>query len=497
MNYCKTIIEKYNNKQALIQSNLSKDNIFPNRNEPLKSLSAKDEAILKATFSLRIAFLNEFEYLFAYCYSKNTFEQTILDLESQGYISSRNDKEYGKHWILTKQALYYIYDNTNSYSEASFPEDKFPTSSKLAYHKCVNSYIANRVFTNMTNALYNKYSSLDKGFRNKYSKEQFLKYVAYDKNSEKKDINTFVATSFDELTDDTLLHQKYKTFVKYFKAHLDEPILLFNFLKDLYASEPFKEVRDNSPYWTTNELNRSCDNILRNHTSSFRRELIASTNIGKETLNKETSLYLCDEFIKQFTIHKRCLLNTKPQGLCESELATLTQNIQDLENGTIELTEKKEPLSSTFAIMLFDHFENDLPQFKESKVTFESLRQEGVLVSNVVTSSEEKPTIKFIIPKPTNEPIAYSYISTRIQKIHMLCWKTLVGTFNYEIQIQTYSQNEQLQTREILKTLCNDFNDIQELRIIDFKNIKVNSAPEKFKERYEVFAYIRPLIMNI
>lgn len=496
MNYCQTIINKYKDKQGLIQSNLTTLNLFPNRNEPLKFLSLKEEAILKATFCIRVAFLNEFEYLFSYCFSKNTFEQTIIKLESQGYITSNTSKEYGKYWILTKQALYYIYDRKNPFNLSSFSEDKFPAASKLAYHKCLNSYICNNVFRNMTYTLYNEYTSLDKAERNKYTKEQFLKYIVYDKRYSKNDMDDFVRMSLNQIEEDETLKLQYREFIKYFKVNIENPTLLFNYLKDLYSSGTFAKYKEQAPEWTLLELNRFTDNALRNHSVKFRAELISQNPLCQTVVTQDNALFVCDEILKQFTIHRRCLLNTKSSNLSNDEQAVLLDNVATLDKGIKELGCKKATLEEQFTLMLFDHFDEETPVYKEATITFESLRQECVVLGDVIDGNNEKPTLRFLIIKPNNELISYSFIAARIAKIHMFCTKTLFGSFNYDIQILVFSNDERLLVQEMLKTLKNEFQAIREYRSVSFNQIQVISNDHRFEERYEVFAAIRPLFMN-
>lgn len=496
MNYCQTIINKYNDKKALVQSNLATLNIFPNRNEPLKFLSLKEEAILKATFCIRVAFLNEFEYLFAYCFSKNTFEQTIINLENQGYLTSNTCKEYGKYWILTKQALYYIYDRKTPFNLSSFSEDKFPAASKLAYHKCLNSYICFDVFREMTYTLYNEYACLDKAERTRYTKEQFLKHIAFDKQSSKNNIDDFVRMSFNQIEENETLKLQYREFIKYFKENIENPILLFNYLKDLYSSNTFVKYKEQSPEWTLLELNRSSNNALRNRIHQFRAELISQNPLCQTVVSQDNALFIYDEILKQFTIHRRCLLNTKPSNLTDDEQAIILDNISALDKGIKELGHKKTSLQERFTLMLFDHFDEDNPIYKETTITFESLRQEGVVLADIVKNNNEKATLHFLIIKPNNELISYSYIAARIAKIHMFCTKTLFGSFDYDIQILVYSNNEQLLVQEMLKTLKNEFQAIREYRSVNINQIQVLSSNHRFEERYEVFTSIRPLFMN-
>ena len=132
MNYADTIIENYKKKLNCIQYNMNATGIFPDRNEPLKILDYGRESVLKVIYRFRVGFLEELTILFSFCYSKQKFETLIVDLENQQYIKSQVSKDYGKYFILTTKALYYIQTDRNiPFDECNISEDKFPNEQKL------------------------------------------------------------------------------------------------------------------------------------------------------------------------------------------------------------------------------------------------------------------------------------------------------------------------------------------------------------------------------
>ncbi len=191
------------------------------------------------------------------------------------------------------------------------------------------------------------------------------------------------------------------------------------------------------------------------------------------------------------------MLNKKIESISNDEIEVIAKNVEELEAAIENYKKQKECLEEKFNTMVFDHFENELPQFKESIITFESLKRENVYVTDVNFIEGEKPTINFAILKPSIENIPYTYIESRLQKIHLLCWKTFCASFNYSIEIVVTSEMEKNLLSEILKTIKSQLCEIQEFRTMDFNNIQVSITLSKFNERYEVFSTIRPLIMNI
>ncbi len=156
MDYSKQVIENYTKKLANIENALKTTPLFPDRSSvtPQSFLDEKMELILKVTFKLRVAFLEEMEFILAFASSKATVEAMVLELEKQDYIKSAVSRDLGKYWVLTPTALYYFYtDRTIPYKSATIPAVSLPSSSNVMPLKCINGIIASRVFDDMTNRL--------------------------------------------------------------------------------------------------------------------------------------------------------------------------------------------------------------------------------------------------------------------------------------------------------------------------------------------------------
>ena len=122
MSYVDEILENMNQKQTNIKRNLGTTELFPIQAVPYKALDRTAELVLKFTFQIKVAFLEEFTFLFAFSLSKSSFESLIIDLEQKGFLQSKVSKEYGKYWVLTKTALYCLYTDKTASSPKPFAE---------------------------------------------------------------------------------------------------------------------------------------------------------------------------------------------------------------------------------------------------------------------------------------------------------------------------------------------------------------------------------------
>ena len=238
MEYRKDELEKIKERTAIINENLGRCGIFPDRNEPTKSLSRIQETILKVTFELRVAFLEPMTFLFSWCISAAVLEKTIIELEKQGYIESRTSKDLGKCWCLTSKALYYITQKQDKpYKANDVPSDNIPKDQKLILYKCINSYYAMRVFETMNFYLWNKFKGLEKSYRVNYSKSQYLVQCEFQKG--KKGYSKREADKFVKANIDTIDMDRYHEFTKYCKDRImEDSLLMHSYLKE-YASVGF------------------------------------------------------------------------------------------------------------------------------------------------------------------------------------------------------------------------------------------------------------------
>lgn len=498
-NYADILIDNYKKKLNLVQTNMNTRGIFPDRTEPLKFLDSGSENILKTIFRLRVCFLEELTILFSFCYSKQKFESLIIDLEEkQGYIQSQTSKDYGKYFILTPKALYYLYtDRTTPYSECNISEDKFPKESKLIMHKCINGIFSEMVFKRLTEAVWSKYQQQDKDFRKLYARKQFLKNFVYDKGAKaykKEEAEAFALSHIHVLNNDTELFERFKRFAAYMKEHPDDEILRFNYLKDFYNS--LRMGREKALDNTMFILNDIFSNIYRDKFFTYRNTLYNLSNKSSK-LKDEFTLFTADEFIRILGITRRSLLNTQKATKSEEELSEILKKIDDLDRKIEQLQRIKANLEEQFEVMVFDKIgANDCALFTPDVITFESLKNLNVYITSCTLNQTGKYCLEFSIVQPTSEEVAISYLFSRIEAIHKFYRNNLL-MFDYRIKIVTYTpkQKELLETK--LATVREDFEMIPEyaMLLLTFDEaIEVVSTKRHFRERYEVFNDIKKYV---
>ena len=493
MNYADTIIENYKKKLNCIQYNMNATGIFPDRNEPLKCLDYGRESVLKAIYRFKVGFLEELNILFAYCYSKQKFETLIVDLENQQYIKSQVSKDYGKYFILTTKALYYIQtDRSIPFNECNISEDKFPNEQKLLFYKSLLGYYCNRVFNRLTEKHWNNYLSLDKNFRRDYAKKQFIKQFVYSQKDKqaysRTEAETFADNFLPALDSDVELNQKYKNFIKYMKNHFNA-MLLFHFLKDYYNELGL--CREQAIESTLTELNNTFNNVYRDRYFTYRKTLFKYSG-NSTSLKSEYELFTVNELLKVLAITKRSLLNTKTSKT-ETELQELTQKIKDIENKTDTLTKIRDVLVQDFEVMVFDKYSiTDIPLFIEATVNLDTLFNMKVYITGCSKTEDEKLCLEFSIVQSSIEEPSTNYIFKRLEALFRF-YRSHLLMFDYKIKLITYTpkQKELLETK--LATVKQDFELLSEYSLLLSKfeeGIEVISTKQHLNERYETFREI-------
>jgi len=493
MNYAKQLIENQKQKQRNITNNLETFGIFVDRNEPLRKLTLGEELILKITYDLRIAFLEEMTFIFSYCYSKGKFEEIIKSLEAQGYIQSKTSRDFGKYWTLTKTALYYIYKSPNNETDDfTFNEDKLPNNtSKLYIPKVINGCFAKEIFFKMTAELWNKYKSEDKCFRRQYAKEQYIKREKFKpkKNSyTKQEEAEFVASYLPKLEDEQEI-LAYKRFVSLVKANLNDDFVKFNFLKEYYNSH--NDGRDKALLKTYQTFKGIFNNIYRSNYHKYRRQLYLMTNKNQK-LNNEYHLFYCNEYLKILGITKKSLLKSSKEKT-EDELAEIFDRSKDLETYLAELEKKKANLEPEFETMLFLRYgARDEAVFEEAVVTLETLRNNNVYIINAFKQENGKFKITFGIFQSSNEELSVGFLFSRIELIFRFYQLALISV-DYEIKIYCYTPADAELIKTKLKTVRESFKELTEysMLLLVFDDIEVISTERHFKERYTVFRELR------
>lgn len=496
--YVTRLFANYKEKLGNIHNNMKARGIFPNRTEPLKVLDFGAETVLKTIFRFRVAFLEELTVLFAYCYSKQAFETLILFLEEQQYIESRVSKEYGKYFIPTKKALYYLYtDKKTPFAESTIAEINFPKESRLIMRKCLCGIFSNRVFTELTQKYWDMYQKQELEVKLTYQKKQFLKQFVYSKTSKsafsKKEAEEFAEAQLPLLKLDEVLWGRYKRFVQYFKEHSHDTELRFHFMRDYYNS--IRKNRDDALSETIACLDAIINNVYSDKTVFFRNELYHLSN-KSEQLQKEFDYSYYGELHRILRITKTSLLNTNQAGKSAEELGEITQHLEELDTGMEWLDEQRSVLKESFEAMVFERFDiNDVAQFTEATITFDSLKEMHVYLTGISQGPSGKPCLEFSVIQPSDEEVGISYLFKRIESVFKFYRQNLL-MFDYRIQVVTHSPKQKEQMEQKLSTVKEDFSLLPEygLLLLAFDDMKVIATKQHLKERYEAFREVQKYI---
>lgn len=494
MEYRKDELEKIKERTAIINENLGRCGIFPDRNEPTKSLSRIQETILKATFELRVAFLEPMTFMFAYCISAAVLEKTIIELEKQGYIESRTSKDLGKCWCLTSKALYYITQKQDKpYKANDIPSDNIPKDTKLILYKCINSYYAMRVFETMNFYLWNKFKGLEKSYRVNYSKSQYLVQCEFQKG--KKGYSKREADKFVKANIDTMDMNRYYEFTKYCKGKIMEDSLLMHSYMKEYASVGFataENSKEGIEHRTPCEivimlLYAHTNGVFRSSYYDYRTKLY-QVSLNSNGVKKDFEHYLYSELSKRLAITRRSIMNSKTEGKTEQQLQNISHRINEITLEQHKCDERVKTLSEDLTFSVFERFsEADFALFGEEIITLEHLRNMNVYLTRIETNEVEKPKVVFAIFPNDMDEMGSEYLFKRLERL-FLFWQSNLCMMQLEVEIVTYGYKEE--TKEKLKGIKAKFCEISktyslfrpmldEIRVIDAKN--------HYKERYEVF----------
>ena len=491
MEYTKQIIQNYKRKANNIQEAMNLEGIFPNRNAPHTVLDPRAELLLKMTFKLRVAFLEEMEFLFAYICTKATLENLVLDLEKQGYIQSTVSRDCGKYWTLTPIALYYFFtDRKIPFRDASISNISLPSSSKLMLYKTINATISSIVFDDITAKLYQEYKTLPKEERQLYQKAQYVEqFILTDtqKKLPRQEKESLVNAYIKEKQIDRTSDERYGRFIRFFKEKATT-IHLFNFLKGYYASSSLKE----QIIPLTRDIFFSIPtNIYQDSQLTFRQQLYKLT-AGSEHILTEMKLFLVEEYLKLFSIAKRSLFNIKPEGKTPEELARVSCNLKDLDETIPKYEALKAELVEKFNVMLYDKMgENDIPLFNEQKVTLESLRTGNVYITDTVKQKNGKYLITFTIFQPSFDELSVAYLFSKMEKIFQFCIRNLL-MIDYRIEVVVYTDKHKELVKGKLPAVRENFSSLSQYALFlpVLSQVEVRSCERHFKERYEVFREI-------
>lgn len=491
--YGNELIKQYQNRQNLIKKNLMTPSIFPDRSNPIKSLAPAEEFLLKATYELRTGFLSDFSFLFAYIYSKQKFESAVLSLEKQGYIKAQTSKDYGKYWVLSSLALYYIEtDQSVGFSNCNLKDCTFPSSNRLAYYKALNGYFCQRVFKQRTKELMARYQKEERDFRIRYQKEQFIKAYLFgssDSAYSKEAANQFVLTIWDEFEQNETLKTKYRGFVRAFKEnekkqYVDHTLLQYAFLKDYFND--LHLGREQSVKETSNLFFKPFQTVFK--SDQFLSRIILYNNLtSNQEIKKELDLFLYEELFANLSMIKRNLTKAVPQT--EEEALLLSDKINSLDKKLTSLEQTIEHYKEGFEVMVFDKFVNEIASFKSCAVTIKSLANlQCHLVGFSPAEQDTRPLLTWAIFQPNAEEFSVSSLFSKIEKIYKFQFHHLQMT-DYEFLIVTHSDSQKKIIETKLEAVKESFEQIGNYGLLLFHldEIKVISTQSKRKERYAIF----------
>lgn len=490
-NYSKELIQKFQQRQNTINKNLLTQNLFPNRANPIQSLAPAEEFFLKATYALRVGFLQEFTFLFAYIYSKQRFEKAVIDLEQQGYIKSQQSKDYGKYWVLTATALYYLTtDQKEEFKTYNLKDDSFPSSKRLVYYKVLNGLFCQRVFKQRTDDLMATFRSQEKEKRIQYQKEQFIKAYLFPNTKQtytKEAASKFVSDVWDELEANEAMQTQYKNFIRSFKENaraenVNHTMLQFAFLKDYF----------NGLGLSREQSVKETSNFFKLFQTAYRGDAYTSRitlyrKLKNEAVKSDLELFTYTELIAYLTMVKRNLSKTKPSD--DDEATLLSLKLDSLEKRIASMEQTVSTRQEEFETMVFDTLKNEIATFKPSVVTIKSLADIQCHIIGFKESTEDsRPLIIWGIFQPNEEDFSVTALFSRIERIYQYQSHHLpMADFKLIICTYTNSQGETILRK--LDTVKESFEDIGHygLLLYHFDEMEVVATQQSMKERYEIF----------
>ena len=490
--YSKELIQKFQQRQNTINKNLLTQNLFPNRANPIQSLAPAEEFFLKATYALRVGFLQEFTFLFAYIYSKQRFEKAVIDLEQQGYIKSQQSKDYGKYWVLTATALYYLTtDQKEEFKTYNLKDDSFPSSKRLVYYKVLNGLFCQRVFKQRTDDLMATFRSQEKEKRIQYQKEQFIKAYLFTNTKQpytKEAALKFVADIWDKFEADEEMQTQYKNFVHAFKenakeGYVNHTMLQFAFLKDYFNAS--NSSREQSVMQTSKILSGAFQTVYRGNAYTSRIALYRK--FKNEDIKSDLELFTYSELIAHLTMVKRNLSKTKPSDDEEAKLLSL--KLDSLEKRIVSMEQTVSTRQEEFEVMVFDTLKNEIPMFKPAVITIKSLADiQCHIIGMKDASGSSRPLLIWGIFQPNEEDFSVTALFSRIERIYQYQMHHLPMA-DFKLMIISYSPKQAETIIRKLDTVKASFEDIGHygLLLYHFDDIEVIATRQQMKERYEIF----------
>ena len=504
MTFTETILQTYKDKYIRVEGSLKLvDNLFPDTSNPTKKLDNGYTFILQMIFGLRIGFLEEFNVLFSYAYSKSKMEKANMELEKMGYITCQYDRQMGKIFTLTKQALYYIYTTKEEREQGAMPpftfsQDAFPKSNRLMYYKCLNGFYARYFFNILTSLVQSRYNKEDANFRREYTKEQFINQYLFpevrDKGWSKALAKEFYNQSVDKLNDvESPEYKQFHAFIKAYKEAASQQTIQALLLKGAFLKDYTNQImdgKDNAIRLMRQIMDSSPNNVLRENPYHFWNRLYSYTK--SKNLQYDSMRFYNDEALRYFKLQHHSLLNSKVERPKEEQNLIL-KHITELETQVRKCELNTTQYNDFFECSVFKGYnENDIATFDTLPVTMDTLKNQSIFITNVTSRPEEKPLITFSIILNSNDDLPTSTLFGKLEKIYLYSLKNL-ASFDYQINIYTYRQTEIDVLKEKLKVVNAQFKELgcYGLLLPKLQEMQLISTEVHPRERHEHFKALK------
>ena len=498
MTYDEVIKQRYGDRYGLVQTNLmKKEGLFPDMGDRTKTLDMGRTLVLQLIFGLKAGFLEEVTSIFSLAYSKHTFEKLILSLEEDGWILSRNTKAFGKAFILSDNALYFLYNAGAGSTEGGAPQakvssDSFPNEKKLKAYKVINGIVARHALDAMLGFIGEEFSRRPREYRMEYTKSQFLTSFVFPASKgsspySTKDVSEFLSEALENLSKDEALLGRYRQYVKEMKL-----ALAGESMEDLQIKHCF--YRDYANATLTPRENALCllrkvltfpNNIFRGNPYVFWNDLYQASGEARG-IKADFQRFYDDELLRNYSIVKRNLGNTKSDN--EEELQKTLSSIGDLERAIQRGQERQEKYREYFECMAFKCYdEHDIPTFEPKEIHLGTLKNNACYISNIRKAEGEKPIITFAVLDDSLDEIAAPLLFKRLEYIFLYYRNNLIA-FDFEIHLYTYKKSGVPVLREKLRTITQQFKDIGEYALLLPKLMDLSIIPTEIHpgERFQI-----------
>ena len=306
----------------------------------------------------------------------------------------------------------------------------------------------------------------------------------------KKELDSFIDDNIATYFDDSSNLASYKKFVKCYKETVSQNGPLSLQLKNAYLRDYTASITQNKDAVVAllrKIITRSVNNFLRGNPFEFWRNLYTLSN-NSPRVRLDFNRFYNEELLRNLSITKRSLLasnkNSEPD-----QMRVLLDKIENLDAGIVECSRKKDSFDSQFEVVSFKGFsEADIAQFEAAVVTMDTLKRNGVYISNVISVESEKALVSFAIALDNPDTVTASALFRKLEYIYLYHINNLVA-FDYDITIYTYYSKDRDVLVEKLRNVTQLFKDIGSYSLLIPKLLEasVESTEIHPSERFQVF----------